>query len=791
MTEIASAYISILPSMKGFSTKLNGQVGGDVEKAGKTSGSRFGKVFATASIKPFRAFGAAALGFFAVDKVKDFFGSAIDEARESQKVSALTAQVIKTTGGAANISAAQIGNLSQAISNKVGIDDEAIQSGANMLLTFTNVRNEVGKGNKVFNEATRLATDMSAALGGDAKSAALQLGKALNDPAKGVTKLARSGVSFTEQQVEQIKAMQKAGDVLGAQKIILGEVSKEFGGAAAASATSGEKMSVAWGNLKEQIGTALLPVLDKVETFMTARAIPAVSNFLTQFQNDQGGPGKLRDALTQLYNGGTSVIGWMNSNRGVVASFLAAFAAYKTVNLFTGAFKALNLVMKANTLGLVVAGVAAVAAGLIYAYKHSETFRNIVNGAFSAVKRAGSAMWDTLKSIFRFLVNTWLTVAGAIVNGAAKAFGWVPGIGGKLKAAAANFNTFRDQVNASLNGIHKDVSVTVTATLRNTTFYQALTSKGGKKKSSHAPLILAPRAATAGDLGGISPRLAATAGREATTAGFDAARKAAQHSAPKVKSQLKKHLESIIAMIGDGLSGKKDQKTIAKVKASLGKLTDSIKKQLDNQLQVAKDKVKAISDRISSLKDAIAQTASSVAQNYLPDFTTNALFGPDGKMIKGTAVSSFKGQVAGKGGILSQVTAAYNKLLGEGLNGDFLASLLQSGQTNLVLDLGQASRTDALSAQLVYQNVTKQANDLGEAVASHTVAAQQKVEAVKAKAQADKEAARAKERKDHNDRIANKLDHQLDHLKKLDTLSADIVRGINRSIAGANQGRRS
>ena len=92
---------------------------------------------------------------------------------------------------------------------------------------------------------------------------------------------------------------------------------------------------------------------------------------------------------------------------------------------------------------------------------------------------------------------------------------------------------------------------------------------------------------------------------------------------------------------------------------------------------------------------------------------------------------------------------------------------------------------------MVYQNVTKQANDLAEAVASHTVAAQQKVEAVKAKAQADKEAARAKERKDHNDRIANKLDHQLDHLKKLDTLSADIVRGINRSIAGANQGRRS
>jgi hypothetical protein len=272
--EIASAYVSLLPSAKGFGSKLNSQIGGDVTKAGRTSGSRFGKVFASSTMSPIRAIGAAALGLFAVDKVKNFLGASIGEAREAQKVSALTGQVIKTTGGAANVSAIQVGNLANAISRKVGIDDEAIQSGENMLLTFTNVRNEVGKGNKVFNQATRLAVDMSTALGGDAKSAALQLGKALNDPAKGVTKLARSGVSFTEQQIKQIKAMQQSGNLLGAQKIILGEVAKEFGGAAAAQATSGEKMSVAFGNLKEQIGTALLPVLDRVQAVITGKIIP-------------------------------------------------------------------------------------------------------------------------------------------------------------------------------------------------------------------------------------------------------------------------------------------------------------------------------------------------------------------------------------------------------------------------------------------------------------------------------------------------------------------------------------
>jgi acid phosphatase family membrane protein YuiD len=80
--------------------------------------------------------------------------------------------VLKSTGGAANVTAKQIGALATAISNKVGIDDEAIQSGANLLLTFKNVRNEAGKGNDIFNQSVGVITDMSAALGQDMKSRA-------------------------------------------------------------------------------------------------------------------------------------------------------------------------------------------------------------------------------------------------------------------------------------------------------------------------------------------------------------------------------------------------------------------------------------------------------------------------------------------------------------------------------------------------------------------------------------------------------------------------------------------
>jgi hypothetical protein len=77
------------------------------------------------------------------------FSSFIDQARESAKIGRVTAQVIQSTGGAAHVTAAQVGDLATQISNKTGADDEAVQSGENMLLTFTNVRNEVGKGNDI------------------------------------------------------------------------------------------------------------------------------------------------------------------------------------------------------------------------------------------------------------------------------------------------------------------------------------------------------------------------------------------------------------------------------------------------------------------------------------------------------------------------------------------------------------------------------------------------------------------------------------------------------------------
>jgi hypothetical protein len=171
----------------------------------------------------------------AFDGLGDAIGASVDEWKQQQAVAAETNQVLYTTGGVANVTAKHIDDLASSISGVTGIDDEAIQKGENLLLTFTNIRNEVGKGNDIFDQATKVMADVSTVMGTDTKTAAIQLGKALNDPIRGVSQLRRIGVNFNQQQRDQVKAMVESGHTMEAQKFILAELTKEFGGQAEAA----------------------------------------------------------------------------------------------------------------------------------------------------------------------------------------------------------------------------------------------------------------------------------------------------------------------------------------------------------------------------------------------------------------------------------------------------------------------------------------------------------------------------------------------------------------------------
>ena len=193
------------------------------------------------------------------------FGVGFKSLIENETLLAQTQAVIDSTGGAAGTSADDVLGLANELSNLSGAAHESIVEGQNMLLTFTNIRNEAGEGNDVFDQSTKTLLDMSTATGQDMQSAAVQLGKALNDPIAGVAALNRVGVQFTDEQKEQIKVLQESGDVMGAQKIILAELEGQFGGSAEAAgdtmAGSINRLKNSFEEIARSLASFLVPIL--------------------------------------------------------------------------------------------------------------------------------------------------------------------------------------------------------------------------------------------------------------------------------------------------------------------------------------------------------------------------------------------------------------------------------------------------------------------------------------------------------------------------------------------------
>jgi len=344
-------------------------------------------------------------------------------------------------------------------------------------------------------------------MGTDLNSANIQLGKALNDPIAGISALTRVGVQFTDQQKDQIKTLVESGDVLGAQKIILGEVEKQFDGSAEAQATASAKMSVAWGNLQEKVGEKLLPVFEAFSSWITATLIPTLEDLsdwiereLVPRLEDLGSwlgehvlpavqalaswiTGTLVPALADFAH-------WLTEHQrvlaavaiGITAMLVPAFVAWA---ISAGAAAVATLVAIAP---LVLIGIA-VAALAYLIITHWDTIKQVTITVFEAVKGAIETAfnwvrdnWPLLLGIITgpigmavYLITThWQTIKdGAtavkdwIVDRFNDVVGFVTGLPGLLAAGAAGMwewlksglvsvlNWVIDKINAALDGIDK------------------------------------------------------------------------------------------------------------------------------------------------------------------------------------------------------------------------------------------------------------------------------------------------------------------------------------------------
>ncbi len=270
---------------------------GDVKDAKRalesmdTKTSKFGKSMANV--------GKLMVAAFATQKVLEFGKAAVDRAEAMQSAYAATAKILQNTGGAAGVTADEVKKMNRELAFKTGFDKELITTGTNILLTFKSIRNEVGEGNDIFTRANTLALDMSATFKTDLKSSATQLGKALEDPVKGVGALARVGVTFTNEQKELIASLQESGDLLGAQQIVLEALEGQVGGVATETADASAIISNGWKEVQEIVGGWLLPILAELSEFVTGTLLPGFV-MLTEWISEKW------TAITAMFQGGNS-----------------------------------------------------------------------------------------------------------------------------------------------------------------------------------------------------------------------------------------------------------------------------------------------------------------------------------------------------------------------------------------------------------------------------------------------------------------------------------------------------
>ena len=339
---------------------------------------------------------AAAIGGLAVA-----LGSATKAAMEDQAAQVELARTLNISASATDAQIAATENMISKMSLASGVADDDLRPALASLVRGTK---DIGKAQ----EGLALAMDISTATGKDLATVSDALSKAYAGNMKGLKALS-----------PEMAALIKDGADLNTIMDVLGGT---FGGATAEAAGTAEgqmkRFGIAIAEAKENIGAALIPVVEKALPLLTAMGAWAQEN-TTTFLVIAGAIG------------------------GIAAAILVANAAIKVYTLYTQLAAAanflLNAALMANPITLVIIAVVALIAILTALYFKFDGVRKIVDTVFDAITTGVKFSFDAIKTYFTAVLNIYKSIFNGIASLWNNTIGklsfsfpsWVPGLGGK------------------------------------------------------------------------------------------------------------------------------------------------------------------------------------------------------------------------------------------------------------------------------------------------------------------------------------------------------------------------
>jgi hypothetical protein len=362
-----------------------------------------------------------AVGLAIAAPLVSFVKEAEDAAAEGRRIE----QVFRSMGDTTGKAAAHAQKLAASMEMEMGIDGGQITDAMTKLATFEKViKNNTGS-TEVFERASKAAFDMQAAGFGDASGNVVQLGKALQDPIKGITALNKSGVTFTDIEKNKISALVASGKHFEAQQMILDAVEKQVGGVAKASAKDSTRMMLAFKQVQEQLGAALLPVLAELTTWLTGVAIPAFQAFMETNGETVAIALKVAAAVAAV-SLSVSALSFVFGGVLKVISYGAGALKILTgaVGFVSTAFRVLTAVMISNPIIAIIAAIIAIG---VLLYRNWET-----------VKAAMLAAWNAIIAGFQVAYNFISGIVTNIIGRFQGLLGWFGNLGTMFYNAGAN-----------------------------------------------------------------------------------------------------------------------------------------------------------------------------------------------------------------------------------------------------------------------------------------------------------------------------------------------------------------
>lgn len=302
-----------------------------------------------------------------------------------------------------------------------------------------------------------------------------------------------------------------------------------------------------------------------------------------------------------------AVIVGVAAGLGILAT---ALAISSVISVVQKAFALLNTTMLANPIFLVVTALAALAAGLVYAYNNSETFRNIVNQAFEVMK---SVVITVVTTVRNTVVTVFEAIKSAISTAVSTASTVVSNVFNTMKSTVTTIvNTINTAASTAFNAMKSAVTTAVNATKT------AVTTVWNGIKSTVSTVVNAVRTTVTTVWNGI---------RSVTSSVWNGIKTAVTTPINAAKSAVSTTVNGIRSTMTSVFGG---------IRSTVSSIFGGIKSAITSPIQTAKN---TLANLVSGIKGLFSGLHISLPHINLPHFRISGGTPPYGIAGKGTAPS--------------------------------------------------------------------------------------------------------------------------------------------------------